>query len=61
MLRSLSNVHSYSTIALINMYTLIKRAMPGFASQFIALRGAISKNWPAFMVDDLVAWVLQMK
>jgi len=61
MLRSFSNVHSYSTTALINMYTLSKRAMPGFASQFTTMHRAISKIRLALMVDDLVAWVLQME
>jgi hypothetical protein len=35
--------------------------MPEFASQFIAMHRAVSKIRLALMVDDLVAWVLQME
>ena len=45
----------------LNMYTPRKRAMLGFASQFIAMHHAISNIRLALMVDDLVAWVLQME
>jgi len=42
------------------VHSLSKRAMPRFASQLIAMHHAISKIRLALMVDDLVAWVLQM-
>ena len=43
------------------VHSLSKRAMPRFASQLIAMHHAISKIRLALMVDDLVAWVLQME